>query len=1236
MRVPTSSRRTFLKTSIAGATAALGDIDSLAMATAASPRAGESAPGAMGKVGTGTASQSSQTAYTRGIGVYPGSPGEDFSPVLVPDNSNTYRNLALLRPAYHSSSYDYNLTAQLVTDGIKDTRLPAWVETSASFPGTFSKEEREFFLDHNPTSTVSLRGQRSWVQVRLGGGESVPKVDRIDLLVVLTARGVKPANVSFEVSVSDDGRTWKKGGSVPAPAPASRAGYPPEFAQNGFLFKPSIPLNPVSQSRYYRVECKVAKVPIFDFGVQWGIGVVAFFNNGRRVEVGGPYNFTSAWMSAGLGEEWVYVDLGRSCEFDRVALHWIAKAAEGSIQVSEDAEIWRDIQPLPRGTNLTDDIRLPQPARGRYVRIFMTRPTSVDGYILTEMEVYGRGGFVFQPNMAPRAQADGRIDLAGGNWRLQRDSLVKAEGEALSKLGFDDSGWIVATVPGTVLSSYLNIGAIPDPNFGQNQLYISDSFFYADFWYRTEFEAPKLSRDQHAWLNFDGINWKAEIYLNGGKIARIEGGFMRGRFDVTRNIIPGEKNALAVRIIRNDTPGSAKQKTFASVGHNGGALGLDNPTFHASVGWDWISTIRGRNTGIWNDVYLTTSGPVTIENPYVTTALPLPETTSADVGVEVELVNHEAKAVKGTLRGILGDVKFEQKVKLEASASRKIKLNPSTHAGLRLQNPKLWWPAGYSEPNLYDLTAEFEGPRKLVSDTESLKVGVRQMAYGKEGGKLQIWINGRRLVPKGGNWGFSESMLRYRAREYDAAVRYHSDMHFNMIRNWVGQIGRDAFYEACDRHGVMVWQDFWLANPWDGPDPADDDLFLANARDFILRIRNHPSIGLYCGRNEGDPPPRIEEGLSKLLEELHAGIQYIPNSAEGVVSGHGPYTAMPLSYYFGPGANTTLHSERGMQNIPPIESVRLMMPKKALWPQGLDWGLHDFCLQGAANGASYRSIIENGYGGATSAEEWVALAQFVNYEGYRAMFEGQSKNRMGLLIWMSHSCRPSFVWQTYDYYFEPTAAYFGAKKGCEPLHIQWNPVTENVEVVNYSGGNVQGLSAHIQILNMDGSQQWTKAASLDSEEDSTVSCIKMEYPAGLTPVHFLRLGLTHQGMVISRNFFMRPREVGNYRAIRKLPRVNLEASTGIQQKDGRWILATNLRNPSSHPALMVRVKAVREKTGDRILPAIYNDNYLALMPGEMEGIRVELAEADTRGERPQIVVEGFNIGKVTPAERLNR
>ena len=1220
-----TSRRTFLKSTLAGAGAAVGGLDALAnpagLATAPEP------PAATESVADLPATPAAE--FTRGIGIYPGDPSEDFSPVLMPDNS-TYRNLAFHRPAYHSSAYDYNLTAQLVTDGIKDTEMPRWVATSLSYRGLLPKVEREFFLDHNRETSVDLRGPHPWVQVQLGGGASVPQVDRVEVTFVAPAN-LKREDLSVSVLISGDGREWKEAGKVTSPSPEPPNPMRAFFGRAGEVFTTAVPLPAPAESRFYRVELDVENAPQFAFFMQWEVQEVAFFNKDARVEVGGPYTFSSAWMSAGLGEEWVYVDLGARCEFDRVKLYWIARAAAGSIQASDDARKWRNVANLSEGASATDDIHLDYPATGRYVRVLMARPTSPDGYILSEFEVYGRGGFVAQPKPAPAARPDGRLDIAGGAWRLQRDSLVSADGAALAKAGFDDRDWVVATVPGTVLSSYFNIGAIPDPNYGENQLQISDSFFYADFWYRTEFTAPAVGAGQHAWLNFDGINWKADVYLNGEQLGRIEGGFLRGRFDVTGRLVAGGKNALAVRIEKNATPGSAKQKTFATTGKNGGALGLDNPTYHASIGWDWIPTIRGRDTGIWADVFLTLTGPVTVENPFVKTTLPLPEINHADVDVEVELVNHSSQAVTGILRGRLGEQAFEQRVTVEGSATKKVTFDPATTSALRLKNPELWWPAGYGEPHLYPCELAFLTADHKASDTQAFQVGLRQMTYSEDGGVLRIWVNGRRFIARGGNWGFGESMLRFRRREYDIAVRYHREMNFTMIRNWVGQVGDEAFFAACDRHGVMVWQEFWLANPADGPDPADDEMFMRNATDSVLHFRNHPSIGIYCGRNEGNPPKPLDEGFRQLLAAKHPGLHYISNSAFGVVGGGGPYMAMPVSFYFTQGAHTKLHSEMGMPNIPTIDSVRAMMPESDLWPQGLAWGLHDFTLAGAQGGEGFRNMIEFNYGGATHVDEWVLLSQFLNYEGYRGMFEGQSKYRMGLLLWMSHPCWPSFVWQTYDYYFEPTAAYFGCKKGCEPLHIQWNPVTESVEVVNQSGGNPKGLTATVQVLNMDGTKQWEKSATLDSTEDSLDACIKMEYPATLTPLHFLRLALTRGGETISTNFYLRGPSEGDYRAIRELPRVNLEASTRAERQGIRWLLTTELHNTSDQPALMVRLKAVREKTGDRILPVIYSDNYIALMPGERQTIHTELEHADTRGEAPRMVVEGFNVGHVAQA-----
>jgi hypothetical protein len=1106
--------------------------------------------------------------YTRGVGLYPGDPSQDFAPTLVPD-STTYRNLALHRPAYQSSAYDYNLTAQLVTDGIKETSLPRWISVSTSQQGTLRKNQRELMLDHNPVSTVNLDGAHAWVQFEFAGGQSAFEIDRL----TVEAR-VQSSVWTCIVSASDDAQQWNELGR-----------------DSG---KCAVQFAAPSHARFYRVEFDAPSA------TSWRVAEVAFFRDNRRVEVAGPYHFTSAWMPAGQGEEWVYVDLGAQCTFDRVALYWLRRPAEGALQTSDDAATWKTVEALPAA----DDFKLAQPVKARYVRVLLAKPASPDGYILSEMEVYGRGGPVPRPKPAS--------GLSGGAWRMERDSLVTASGEALSQPGFQDQDWLVATVPATVLSSYWNAGALPDPNYGDNQLAISDSFFYADFWYRNEFAVPPLASGRRVWLNFDGINWKAEVYLNGEKIGRIEGGFMRGRFDVTGKLRSGAKNALAVRVEKNATPGSVKEKTFESPGLNGGALGADNPTYHASIGWDWIPTIRGRNTGIWAGVHLDFTGPVTIENPFVTT------TTSGDIAIEATLRNHEARPWTGTLSGRFGDLPFEAPVTLEPSSGKIVKQS------LHVDHPKLWWPAGYGDPNLYDVTLQSRDRRGAVSDTKSFRAGIRQFTYTDDGGVLKIFINGRRFIARGGNWGFPESMLRYRAREYDIAVRYHRDMNFTMIRNWVGQTGDDAFYDACDRYGIVVWQDFWLANPVDGPNPEDNDLFLRNVGDTLLRIRNHPSMGLYCGRNEGSPPQPLEEGIRKLLAELHPDIRYISSSSQGVVSGGGPYRAMPLKSYFDR-AMLKLHSEMGMPNIPTLDSLKLMMPEPAMWPQGDVWGIHDFSLSGAQGGAAFRDRIETAYGGATNAADWVTLAQFVNYEGYRAMFEAQSKNRMGLLIWMSHPCWPSFVWQTYDYYFEPTAAYFGAKKASEPLHIQWNPSADTIEVVNYSGGDAHGLTARVEILNLDGALKWEKTATLDSAEDSTASPIRMEYPSGLTAVHFIRLKLTHGSDTVSENFYWRGLEDGNYRAIRDLPKVKLEAATRVERQGPRWLLTTELHNVSAQPALMVRLKAVRQRTGDRILPAFYSDNYVVLMPGERRTIRTELADADTRGENPRMVVEGFNV-----------
>ena len=1155
------------------------------------------------------------TAYNLPPGHYPGNAQENFAPSLQP-GGNASRNLALHRASWHSSSYDYNLTAQLITDGIRDTAMPWYLTAATSDKDPLDKRVREALTDDNPVTTVNIQGKEVWVQIGLPGRKKQPTVDGI--LIKAPLRGIyqgQKGNWQCHAFGSDDGKQWvslgdKKGyGTL-----ADTVVFP-----LGGIFQPYLAFKNKVNYKYYRVYLKS---PVLQ---QWNIGEFILYHNNKPMDIKTSLHFTSAWMSEGKGREWVYTDLGAVSEIDSLILYWIRPAKAGKLQISDDAKSWKDITPLPSSGFRRMHYIPDTPLQGRYVRLLLIQPANGKHYILSEMQVYGKGGLTAVPKYAPGLTRDGRLYLSGGKWKLQRSSQVRAGGAILSGATYDDAAWLPATVPGTELVSYLNVGAIPDPNYGDNQLMISESFFLSDFWYRNEFEVPASLHGKHLWLNFDGINWKAEVFLNGKHIGPINGAFIRGKFDVSRYLIPGKKNILAVKVKCNAHPGGMKEKTYESPGLNGGVLGADNPTFHATVGWDWIPTIRGRDAGIWNDVYISSTGPVILKNPYVTSVLPLPDTSSADITVTVTLENTSGKTVAGSLHGMFGDIRFEEPVSLEGGEHKTITLTPGDHPALHLQNPRLWWPVGYGQPNLYDVKLSFITKDHTVSDTKTFRTGIRQMAYSEKGGVLRIWVNGRRFTGRGGNWGFPESMLRYRKREYNIAVRYHRDMHFTMIRNWVGMTGDDEFWDACDKYGILVWQDFWLANPWDGPDPDDNLMFLDNARDFVLRIRNHPSIGLYCGRNEGYPPKMLDEGLRDIISHYHPEIHYIPNSADDVVSGHGPYRAMPIRYYFSERATAMLHSEMGMPNLMTLESLQETIPDSGLWPQGRLWGIHDFCAAGAQSARSFNTLVDKKYGGANNVKDWITLAQFVNYDGYRAMFEAQSRHRMGLLLWMSHSAWPSLVWQTYDYYFEPTAAYFGCKKASEPLHIQWNALTDSVEAVNYSGRTATGLKAHIEILNMDGKQQWENEVAFDLPEDSTLRCAAMHYPESLTPVHFIRLEMKRNNKIISRNFYLHGTREGDFTAIRQLPKVSLQTATQTRRDGDTWILTTELTNTSSSPALMVRLKVVRNKSRDRILPVLYSDNYIALMPGETRTIRMELAGADTRGEEPEVKIEGFNV-----------
>ncbi|MBQ5785185.1 MAG: beta-glycosidase, partial [Alistipes sp.] len=593
---------------------------------------------------------------------------------------------------------------------------------------------------------------------------------------------------------------------------------------------------------------------------------------------------------------------------------------------------------------------------------------------------------------------------------------------------------------------------------------------------------------------------------------------------------------------------------------------------------------------------------------------------------EIIIQNHDAAPVKGVLHGSIGDIKFSQELMLKAGEKREVKFSPEKYAQLREQELKLWWPKGYGEPYLYDAEFEFK-IADATSDKKEFKVGVRQMTFNEDNNILTLFINGRRFIGRGGNWGFGENNLNYRGREYDIAVEHHANMNFTMMRNWVGQIGDEELYEACDRHGIMVWQDFWLANPVDGPNPYNNEMFIANAEDYVRRIRSHASIGIYCGRNEGFPPKIIDEALRRIVKDEHPGLHYISSSADEVVTGHGPYRALPPKEYFTlENGKDKFHSERGMPNVMNYESLARTLKAEDLWPQSNKWGQHDYTMEGAQGGSSFNAIIEKGFGTPKNAKEFTELAQWVNYDGYRAMFESRSLNRKGLLLWMTHPAWPSMVWQTYDYYFEPTAGYFGSMKGNEPLHIQWNSATNQIEVVNYSAGSHPALEATAQLINMDGKVVWERKAELSSEEDTTKRPFSLEFPKELSAAHFVKLYLREGDKVVSDNFYIRGTEEGNYQAIRQMPKVALRQDVTINKRiDNKWEGSVTLTNPSQTPALMIRINLLGAEDGDQILPVFYSDNYFALLPNESKTVTFRFKDIDTRGTTPKIVVTGYNV-----------
>jgi hypothetical protein len=889
-------------------------------------------------------------------------------------------------------------------------------------------------------------------------------------------------------------------------------------------------------------------------------------------------------------------------------------------------------------------------------------------------------------NLVPAAEQGDGFTIEGG-WRLFSGKNV-AEAVPAGAAGFIhevEPGWFDAVVPGTVLTTLVANGVYPDPYYGLDNLGIPDSLARTDWWYETEFDAtpaPKRSGER-TWLIFDGINYRAEIFLNGQRIGDIAGAFMRGRFDVTEILRRGGGNNLAVHIFPPDHPGIPHEQTMkGGQGLNGGALSLDGPTFISSVGWDWIPGIRDRNVGIWQPVRLVTTRDVVMGDPCVVADLPLPDTTSVKLSVAVPLKNNSGRPVEGEIEvEIAGGVDLVIPYRLAAGEEKEY------GACAQIENPRLWWPNGYGAPELYtaNLTVRQGGNRREVSDRRTVRFGIRELAYelmvqlpdgsqkrvlhtptdSKEntpafdyvtrgrynkdiqlpalagvtdmaqvadhmarhgltelsaddpvGPYFAVRVNGRRVFCRGGNWGMDDGMKRVSRERLEPYFRLHRDAGFNMIRNWTGESTEEVFYALCDEYGIMVWNDFWITTD-DTVEPLDADLFMANARDAVLRFRNHPSITVWCPRNEGFAPANLERRLPDMMAATDPTRHYHGQSRYLNMDSSGPWSYFEdPALYYSKNAKGFI-TEIGTFAIPTASSIRKFIAPDDLWPINDVWAYHDM-HHTSQNFAGFMRAIDR-YGAPTSMEDFERKAQLVCYDAWRAIMESWNSRMWntatGQLVWMSHPAWPSFIWQTYTWDYQTPGSYFGAKKASEPLHVQLNLDDSTVMVVNNTRRDETGLTVRVSYIDpIGGAVTGVSTHRADAPAAQATKVAVAAGGAGLPALYILRAELLDGNKVLSVNDYWRAETPEAYAAINEIPKAELH----ITHRDG----AVTVKNISAAMALNVKLDAADPASGEIMLPAYFSDGYFNLTPGEERTIGLSLPQGNVEC---RIVATGYNI-----------
>lgn len=820
-------------------------------------------------------------------------------------------------------------------------------------------------------------------------------------------------------------------------------------------------------------------------------------------------------------------------------------------------------------------------------------------------------------------------------WAIQSSARVAAKGDVLSRPGFRPEGWHPATVPNTVVGALVEGGTYPDPYFGMNLRQIpgttypigerftllpmpADSPFKPAWWYRNEFALPSALAGRSVQLHFGGINYRAEVWFNGTRLAgpdEVAGAFRRHEFDVTAFARPGASNAVAVQV-------------WAPEPHD------------LSIMWvDWNPTPADKNMGLWGEVLVTDSGPLALRNPHVVTDLELPSLASAALTISAEVLNTTDRPISGIVRGAIEAVQFARPVTLGPRERTTLRLGPDQVPGLLLERPRVWWPYRMGPQNLYTLAldAEVDG---AISDRQEVRFGVQRMdsELTAKGHRL-FKVNGRPLLIRGGGWA-SDMMLRPASQaRLEAEMRYVREMGLNTIR-LEGKLESDLFYDLADRHGILVMPGWCCCDQWetwDKWDAEDHRVAPASLRDQVLRLRNHPSVLVWLNGSDFPPPADVEKAYLDVLRSLDWPKPVLSNATDkaGPLSGptgvkmRGPYDYVPPSYWLADtkhGGAFGFATETGPgAAVPPLDSLERMLPADRLWPINEHWTFH-------AGGDEFKDLklftaaLEGRYGRATGVEDYARKAQALAYEGQRAMFEAYARNKYtstGVIQWMLNNAWPGMIWHLYDYYLRPGGGYYGTRKACEPLHVQFSHDDRSVVVVNDTQEAFRGLSLKAELLDLDLTSRFAQSATVDVAADAVVRALVVPKPKDLSPTHLLRLRLDDSaGRAVSSNlywlstredvldwaktewYYTPTRVHADLSALAALPATTLavEARSGVAGPEGE--ARVRVSNTGTTLAFQVHVKLVAAASGDELLPVYWEDNYFALFPGETRELRV--------------------------------